>query len=433
MTHAGKTGSPAAFHVLVKPTGAVCNLDCSYCFYLSKEMLYPGSRFRMADETLRLYLRQLIEAHRSPEVTISWQGGEPLLMGRDFFRRAVAHAESWCRPGMRLAYTMQTNGTLIDDDWCAFFKQHGFLVGISVDGPQAMHDAYRRGRNGQPSFARVMRGLSLLRKHGVDFNTLTCIHRANAEHPLEVYRFLRDDCGSTHLQLIPVVERVRGVAVPLPRTGAGDAAAAPATPWRQRPLHLQESAFVTDRSVRPQQYGEFLIGVFDEWVRHDVGRVFIQMFESALANWMQVPAGMCVHSARCGTAVALEHNGDLYSCDHFVEPQHRLGNIAEHGLAELVGSSRQRKFGADKLDTLPRTCRRCEVRFACHGGCPKDRFVRAQDGEPGLNYLCDGYKAFFGHVDGPMCAMRELLRLGRAPEQVMRYYREARAAEHPVD
>lgn len=420
---------PPAFHLLAKPTGATCNLDCAYCFFLSKEMLYPGSRFRMADELLEEYIRQLIESHTVPVVQVAWQGGEPTLMGLPFFERSIELVEQYRRPGMQVEYTIQTNGTLIDDDWAAFFKRHNFLVGISIDGPQAMHDAYRVDKGGQPTFDKVMRGLHYLQAHGVEYNTLTTLHHANADHPVEVYRFLRDECKSRFVQFIPIIERVPGgalnqVAGEVQLVASGQVSTAPWSSWRDRPLYTQEGEWVTDRSLRPEQYGDFLIGVFEEWVRRDVGSVYVQMFDVALANWVGEPSGLCVHSKTCGLALAIEHNGDLYSCDHFVEPAYRLGNILETPMIELVASPQQQKFGEDKFDALPQYCWECDVRFACHGGCPKDRFLTTPDGEPGLNYLCAGFKRFFHHVDEPMRIMAGLLRQQRAPAEIMRHYQE---------
>ncbi|HEX7119267.1 MAG TPA: anaerobic sulfatase maturase [Longimicrobiales bacterium] len=397
MTDTATRSAPPCFHLLAKPTGAICNLACRYCFFLSKETLYPGSRFRMSDEMLETYIRQLIESHRTPEVTIAWQGGEPTLMGLDFFRRSIELEQKYRKPGMTIRNTIQTNGTLLDDEWCAFFREHDFLVGISIDGPRRLHDAYRVNKGGRPTFDQVMRGLGHLQKHGVEYNVLTTIHAANADHPLEVYRFLRDEAGASFIQFIPIVEREN-------ETG------------------FQEGSTVTDRSVTAEQYGRFLIAVFDEWVRRDVGRVFVQMFDVALASWVGAPPGLCVHAPTCGRALALEHNGDLYSCDHFVEPKYLLGNIGETPMLELVASEPQARFGRAKLETLPRYCRECDVRFACHGGCPKDRFIATPDGEPGLNYLCGGYKAFFRHVDRPMRIMAELLRRGRAPAEITGVY-----------
>lgn len=390
--------APSAYHVLAKPTGAICNLDCQYCFFLSKEELYPGSRFRMSDQLLEEYIRQLIESHRAPEVTVAWQGGEPTLMGVDFYRRAVALEEQYATPGMTIQNTMQTNGTLLTDEWCEFFREHNFLIGLSLDGPPSLHDAYRKDKGGHPTSEKVLRAARLLRQHHVNFNILTTVNAANAEYPLDVYRFLRDDVGTTFIQFIPIVERVNADG----RTG------------------LQQGSTVTERSVTAEQWGRFLIAVFDEWVRRDVGRVYVQMFDAALASWVGAPPAVCIFAETCGNALALEHNGDLYSCDHFVEPGYLLGNIRQERMIDLVASERQRAFGAAKRDTLPRYCRECDVRFACHGECPKNRFIETPDGEAGLNYLCAGYKAFFTHIDRPMRIMAELLRRDRAPSDIMR-------------
>jgi uncharacterized protein len=412
--YSGVLEQPRAFHLLAKPTGAVCNLDCSYCFFLSKEMLYPGSRFRMADELLEAYVKQLIEAHAGvPEVAIAWQGGEPTLMGVDFFRRSVELAEVYLQPGQRATYTIQTNGTLLDEEWAAFFKDNDFLVGISIDGPRELHDTYRVNKGGKGSFDQVMHGLSFLNDAGVDWNALTTVHAANGDRGREVYRFLRDECGARFIQFIPIIERV---------AEAAEDGTVPWKSWRDRPLYVQEGEVVTGRSVSPAQYGRFLVDVFEEWVRRDVGEVYVQMFDVALANWVGEPPGLCVHSETCGLALALEHTGDLYSCDHFVEPRYLLGNIKERHMLELVSSPQQKQFGLDKRDTLPQYCLDCDVRFACHGGCPKDRFIRTPHGEPGLNYLCAGFKEFFHHVDGPMRVMGELLSRNRAPAEIMERY-----------
>jgi uncharacterized protein len=406
---------PRAFHLLAKPTGAVCNLDCSYCFFLSKEMLYPGSRFRMADELLEAYVKQLIEAHSGvPEVAIAWQGGEPTLMGVDFFRRSVELAEVYLQPGQRATYTIQTNGTLLDEEWAAFFKDNDFLVGISIDGPRELHDTYRVNKGGKGSFDQVMHGLSFLNDAGVEWNALTTVHAANGDRGREVYRFLRDECGARFIQFIPIIERVAA--------DQAEDGTVPWESWRDRPLYVQEGEVVTGRSVSPAQYGRFLVDVFEEWVRRDVGEVYVQMFDVALANWVGEPPGLCVHSETCGLALALEHTGDLYSCDHFVEPRYLLGNIKERHMLELVSSPQQTRFGLDKRDTLPQYCLECDVRFACHGGCPKDRFIRTPYGEPGLNYLCAGFKEFFHHVDGPMRVMGDLLFRNRAPAEIMERY-----------
>ena len=407
--------APRAFHLLVKPTGAVCNLDCSYCFFLSKEMLYPGSRFRMADDLLEIYIRQLIEAHRVPEVQLAWQGGEPTLMGLPFFRRAVALAESYRRPGMTIHYALQTNGTLLDDEWGEFLAANNFLVGISLDGPRDIHDTYRHDKGGGPTFDKVLRGLDALKRHRVEWNVLCTLHRANAERPLDVYRFFRDELGAEHIQFIPIIERM---------AAAEEGQATEWSSWRDRPLYVQAGDHVTQRSITAEQYGRFLCAVFDEWVRHDVGRVYVQMFEVALANWFGTPPGLCIHAKTCGGALALEHTGDLYACDHFVEPAYRLGNIREEHMIELIASDRQLQFGRDKFETLPAYCRGCDVRFACHGGCPKDRFIHTPDGEPGLNYLCAGYKLFFHHIADAMEFMVDELNMQRSPANIMPFMAE---------
>jgi uncharacterized protein len=412
--------SPPAFHLLAKPTGAVCNLDCSYCFFLSKEMLYPGSRFRMADELLETYVRQLIEAHaRVPVVQVAWQGGEPTLMGVEFFRRSVELVDRHLRPGQRAEYTIQTNGTKLNEEWAALFREHQFLVGISIDGPRDVHDTYRVTKGGHGSFDQVMRGLGHLRDGGVEYNVLTTVHAANERRGLEVYRFLRDDCGAMFMQFIPVIERV---------AESSEDGTVPWSSWRDRPLYQQEGDVVTGRSVSPEGYGRFLVDVFEEWVRRDVARVYVQMFDTTLANWVGEPPSMCVHHETCGLALALEHTGDVYSCDHFVEPRYLLGNITKRHLIDLVASEQQRQFGLDKRDTLPRYCRECDVRFACHGGCPKDRFTSTPDGEPGLNYLCPSYQLFFRHVNQPMRDMAQLLAADRAPAEIMDSYAQADAS-----
>ncbi|HSR33698.1 MAG TPA: anaerobic sulfatase maturase [Anaerolineae bacterium] len=409
--------APPGFHLLAKPTGAICNLNCKYCFFLSKEELYPGSSFRMSDELLEIYIQQLLKSHRTPEVTVAWQGGEPTLMGLDFFRRSVEYVQEHRKPGQTVAYTMQTNGTRLDDEWCTFFKENNFLIGLSVDGPQEIHDTYRLNKGGQGTFKQVMRGWEVLKKHEVDFNILCTVHSANADHPVEVYRFFRDELGAQFIQFIPIIERTTPDTLPLANKGWGQ------TESGKRPLYTQDGYMVTHRSVKPKQYGGFLIGVFEEWARRDVGSVFVQIFDVSLANWHGEPGGVCIFQQTCGLALALEHTGDLYSCDHFVEPNYLLGNIQETPMLELVASDQQRQFGLDKRDKLPRYCRECEVRFACHGGCPRNRFIKTPDGEPGLNYLCAGYKLFFHHIDQPMRIMSDLLRQNRAPAEIMQWYR----------
>ncbi len=399
-----KADALSGFHLLAKPTGALCNLGCKYCFFLSKKDLYPGSSFKMSDEILETYIRQYIEAQQIPQVTIAWQGGEPTLMGLEFFRRSIQYQQKYKRPKMIIQNTMQTNGTLLDDEWCKFFHNNNFLIGLSLDGPRDLHDAYRVDKSGKPTFDRVMKAARLMRKHKVDYNILTTVHAANADYPLEVYRFLRDEVKAGFLQFIPIVERDND-------TG------------------FQEGDTVTDRSVKAEQYGRFLITIFDEWVRKDVGRTYVQIFDVALAAWSGVPPGICAFSPTCGTAMAMEHNGDMYSCDHFVEPKHLLGNINERNMAQLAGSRKQRKFGQDKSDTLPAYCRKCVVSFVCNGECPKNRFIKTPDGKTGLNYLCAGYKEFFRHIDGPMRFMAHELRQGKAPANIMNYMKNGQISQ----
>jgi len=391
--------TPRAFHVMTKPRGPICNLDCAYCYYLPKEQMYPDSDFRMTDEVLESFTRQYIEAQRVPEVTFGWQGGEPLLMGIDFFERAVAHQKKYTKPGVRIINTLQSNGTLIDEDWARFFHEHDFLIGLSLDGPQEVHDAYRVDKGGNPTWDRVMRGKRLMEEHGVEHNILCTVHAANAPHPVETYRFFRDEAKADFIQFIPIVRRDNA-------TGH------------------QEGLDVRDQSVAAQEYGDFLIGVFDEWVRHDVGRVYVQIFDVALAAWTGQRPGLCVFEPVCGLGLAMEHNGDLYACDHYVEPNYLLGNIMETPMIDLVASEQQRAFGQAKLKTLPPECLECEVRFICNGACPKNRILVSSDGTTNLNFLCEGYKAFFRHIDQPMRMMTEELRNRRAPANVMRAINE---------
>lgn len=379
---------------MLKPRGAICNLNCSYCYYLSKEKLYPGSSFRMSDELLEEFIRQYIESQNVPEIVFAWQGGEPLLMGLDFYRKAVEYQHRYAPQGVRIVNAFQTNGLLLDEEWCSFLHDHGFLIGLSLDGPEEMHDAFRVDRGGEPTWARVMKGLEYLQKHEVEFNILTCVHAANMHHPVEVYRFLRDEVEAWFIQFIPIVERYN-------ETG------------------FLEGERITDRSVTGQAYGSFLIDVFDEWVRSDVGSMFVQVFDVALAAWHGMRPSLCIFEETCGTALVMEHNGDLYCCDHFVEPRHLLGNIRGESMVDLVRSDQQKEFGLAKRDTLPRFCRDCDVRFVCNGGCPKNRVLHTADDEPGLNWLCEGYRAFFGHIDPAMRFMAGELRAGRAPANVM--------------
>ena len=368
----------------------------------------------MADALLEEYLKQLLESHRTPQVTVAWQGGEPTMMGLDFFKRSVELVEQYRRPTQHIDYTIQTNGVLVDDRWAAFFKENNFLVGLSVDGPRDVHDEYRVDKRGGGSFDRVMAGYEHLKASEVDVNVLCTVHAANQDRGAEVYRFVRDDKEVQYIQLIPIIERTTETLLPIATLGWSTERT------EKRPLYVQQGTWVTDRSGGADAYGRFLIDVFDEWVKRDVGEVYVQMFDTALANWHGEPGALCVFSETCGLALALEHNGDLYSCDHFVEPEYLLGNITETPMIELVASDQQRKFGTDKRDSLPQFCLDCDVRFACHGGCPRNRFTTTPDGEDGLNYLCPSYKAFFKHVDPAMKLMSRLLKQNRAPSEIVK-------------
>lgn len=398
------------FHGLTKPIGPICNLDCTYCFYLEKQSLYPEEKsWRMNDAVLESYIRQYIHSQPGPEIHFAWQGGEPTLLGVEFFQKVVALQQKH-GGGKQIHNALQTNGTLLDDRWCEFLAANHFLVGLSIDGPRELHDRYRVDKGQKPTFDAVMRGLAFLKKHGVEFNTLTVVNRANSREPLAVYRFLKE-IGSGFLQFIPLVERLPASLTVAP----GLTFAEPPDP-AQPPGHTSS---VTPESVEAEQYGAFLCGVFDEWVRQDVGKVFVQLFDVALGNWMGLGSSLCVFAEQCGSAVAIEHNGDVYSCDHYVYPKYRLGNVLNQGLGEMVRSPRQTQFGRDKLASLPKYCLACEVRFACNGECPKHRFMTTPDGEPGLNYLCQAYKQFFYHIDPYMHTMGQLLNAGRAAAEIM--------------
>lgn len=385
--------SPAAapFHVMAKPAGGSCNLSCDYCFYVRKTALYPGTR-RMSDRVLEAYVRGMIEGTPAgAEVLFSWQGGEPTLMGLPFFERAMV-LQRQHGAGRRIANTLQTNGTLLDDDWGAFLHRNRFLVGLSLDGPRELHDTHRTDRHGEGSGEAVLRGLAVLQRHRVEYNVLTVVSSTNARHPEVVYRFLRRT-GARHLQFIPLVERA--VA------DVDDLECVP------------DATAVTAASVTGEAYGEFLCRVFDEWRRRDVGRVFVRDFEDLLGVWSGRPATLCVRARECGRALALEHNGDVYSCDHYVYRSHRLGNLLAEPLADLVESPAQRDFGRAKSAALPAFCRACRWLEACHGGCPKHRLAVTPQGEPGLNHLCAGWRRFCAHADGTLRRMAVELRAGR--------------------
>ena len=384
------------FHVMAKPAGSACNLDCRYCFYLSKQSLPGGpGPGHMDDECLELLVRQYIDGVTANEVVFSWQGGEPTLRGLDFFRKAVALQQKYAKPGQRIENDLQTNGTLLDEEWARFLKEHRFLVGLSIDGPKALHDMYRVTKRGTPTFDAVVAAAQLLRRFGVPFNTLTCVSRFNAPHPLDVYRFLCREVGSTYLQFIPIVQ-ARGFETTAP--GAGDVSRLPlvGTP-RARPGHPE--SVVTEWSVDPEEYGRFLCAVWDEWRRRDFGRVLVNFAETLVAQHLGLPSQVCVHSEVCGKGVAVEHDGSVYSCDHYVYPEYRLGKLqSQTALADMVFSPAQVRFGYAKSESLPRHCGECRFLADCWGECPKNRLLRAPDGEPGLNYLCRGLKRFFAHA-----------------------------------
>ncbi len=393
---------PGLFHIMVKPVGPLCNLDCGYCFYLEKEKLYPGTgQWTMPEDVLDKYIRDYIGSQDSPAITFAWQGGEPTLLGVDFFRKVV-ELEKKYSGGRKIENTFQTNGVLLNDEWCGFLSENRFLVGLSIDGPQEIHDRYRVYKGGQPSFEKVMEGVKCILKHRVEFNTLTCVQKENAYRPLEVYNFLKG-IGSRFMQFIPIVET---------KSNASE----PASPTSE--------PVVEDYSVEPLQYGKFLGMIFDEWVRHDVGKYFIQIFDVSLESWAGMEPSLCVFKEKCGSALAMEHNGDVYSCDHFVNVENRLGNMMNDHLSALALSPKQTKFGDDKLHKLPKYCLECSVRFACNGECPKNRFIKTPSGEDGLNYLCEGYKYFFHHIDPYMKFMARELANRRPPANVMYWAKE---------
>ncbi len=390
------------FHVLAKPAGALCNLGCEYCFYLKKAGMFYGGSFRMSEETMVSFIRGYIEAHaEGDEVMFAWQGGEPTLLGVGFYRRVVELQRTWAQ-GRRVRNALQTNGTLLDAEWGEFLRAENFLVGVSVDGPEELHDRFRTDKGGGATWRRVMRGVEVLRRHGVEWNVLTVVSAANVERPREVYRFLRG-LGTRHVQFIPLVERA-----------GADEADLSAVPM---------SAEVSPQTAGAEAYGEFMCAVFDEWLRRDVGRVFVQAFEGALAQRMGLGAAVCVHAEVCGRALAIEHNGDVFSCDHYVYAENRLGNVREQTLEALVNSPQQVMFGRAKASGLPEACRSCDVWWLCHGGCPKHRLARTATGEPGLNYLCAGYRKFFLHIGPALDRMVGLLASGRKVSEVMTWAR----------
>lgn len=408
-------------HLMAKPVGPICNLDCDYCFYLEKEDMYPQrEKFRMSDETLRAYVQRYIAAQPTPEVEFTWQGGEPTLMGLEFFQRAVSYQREFAA-GKTIRNSLQTNGTLLDEAWCRFLAAEDFTVGISIDGPRAIHDQHRPDKQGRSSFDAVMGGLQQLREHQVRFNVLVTVSRQSTAHALEIYRFLKAE-GVRFIQFNPVVERLPTPAEQVLKLHFGKppglSLAQPAAGAELPP----SAAAVTPQSVEREAYGDFLIAVFDEWVRNDVGRIHVMNFEWVLASWLQLPASVCLFAPRCGKALIVEHSGDVYSCDHFMYPDYRLGNIATDELATLVASTAQQAFGAAKETTLPAYCQGCAYRFACHGECPKNRFTLTPDGEAGLNYLCPSYKKYFAHITQAMNGMAQLVSHGQPAELIMQAF-----------
>jgi len=389
-------GATRRYHAMVKPIGSICNLDCTYCYYLhKKELLGSSSKFQISDEILETHIRQYIEGQDGPEVVFSWQGGEPTLLGIGFFEKVVELEQKYKKPHQRVENDLQTNGVLLDEEWAKFLHQHNFLVGLSIDGPEDLHDTFRVAKNGSPTFDKVFAASQLLHKHDVPFNSLTVVNRVNAKRPLDVYRFLRRDVRPREMQFIPCVEpNVFRTVAPqkwdphmLPEYGSP--AAHPGNP----------DSVVTDWSVDPDDWGYFLCKVWDEWYNRDYGKVFVNLFETAVAQWMGMEAQLCIYHDFCGKGVALEHDGSLYSCDHYVYPEYRLGNILETSSSRMVFSDRQQKFGFAKSRDLPQYCRECKYLFACNGECPKNRLIRTPAGEPGLNYLCSGLQKFWRHID----------------------------------
>ena len=389
-------------YVMLKPAGAHCNLACKYCYYLEKNNLYDKShRHIMSDEMLEQFTREYIEAQTMPQVLFTWHGGEPLMRSIDFYKKALALQKKYAR-GRRIDNVIQTNGTMLTDEWCEFFAQNNWLVGISIDGPQEYHDHYRLTTTGNPSWQKVMHGIELLKKHHVEWNAMAVVNAYNANHPLEFYHFFKDN-GCQYLQFTPIVER-------LTKHQDGRTLASLADD-KEIPL--------ADFSVTPEQWGNFLCAIFDEWVRNDVGKMFVEIFDCTLANWMGVLPGICAYSKNCGHAGVMEHNGDVYSCDHFVFPEYKLGNIRDHTLIEMLYGDKQHAFSRLKHTSLPRQCKECDMEFACHGECPKNRFEKDKYGEPGLNYLCKGYYQYYSHVAPYMDFMKCELQAQRPPANIM--------------
>lgn len=390
-------------YVMLKPAGAHCNLACKYCYYLEKNKLYPtAQRHLMSDEMLEQFTREYIEAQTMNQVLFTWHGGEPLLRSIDFYRKALSLQQKYAG-GRRIDNVIQTNGTLLTDEWCEFFAQNHWLVGISIDGPQPDHDHYRLTAAGKPSWKKVMQGIKLLKKHGVEWNAMAVVNAYNANHPLEFYRFFKEN-GCQFLQFTPIVER-------LTRHEDGRTLAS---------LADKDEISLSEASVAPEQWGNFLCTIFDEWVRKDVGKIFVEIFDCTLANWMGVSPGICAYSKECGHAGVMEHNGDVYFCDHFVFPEYKLGNIRDHSLIDMLYGEQQQEFSRLKHSSLPRQCKECDMEFACHGECPKNRFMKDKYGDSGLNYLCPGYYHYYQHVAPYMDYMKQELMAQRPPSNIMK-------------
>ena len=390
-------------YVMLKPAGAHCNLACKYCYYLEKNKLYPtAQRHLMSDEMLEQFTREYIEAQTMNQVLFTWHGGEPLLRSIGFYRKALSLQQKYAG-GRRIDNVIQTNGTLLTDEWCEFFAQNHWLVGISIDGPQPDHDHYRLTAAGKPSWKKVMQGIKLLKKHGVEWNAMAVVNAYNANHPLEFYRFFKEN-GCQFLQFTPIVER-------LTRHEDGRTLAS---------LADKDEISLSEASVAPEQWGYFLCAIFDEWVRKDVGRIFVEIFDCTLANWMDISPGICAYSKECGHAGVMEHNGDVYSCDHFVFPEYKLGNIRDHSLIDMLYGEQQQEFSRLKHRSLPRQCKECDMEFACHGECPKNRFMKDKYGDSGLNYLCPGYYHYYQHVAPYMDYMKQELMSQRPPSNIMK-------------
>lgn len=390
-------------YVMLKPAGAHCNLACKYCYYLEKNKLYPtAQRHLMSDEMLEQFTREYIEAQTMNQVLFTWHGGEPLLRSIDFYRKALSLQQKYAG-GRRIDNVIQTNGTLLTDEWCEFFAQNHWLVGISIDGPQPYHDHYRLTAAGKPSWKKVMQGIKLLKKHGVEWNAMAVVNAYNANHPLEFYRFFKEN-GCQFLQFTPIVERQT-------RHEDGRTLAS---------LADKNEIPLSEASVAPEQWGYFLCAIFDEWVRKDVGKIFVEIFDCTLANWMGISPGICAYSKECGHAGVMEHNGDVYSCDHFVFPEYKLGNIRDHSLIDMLYGEQQQEFSRLKHSSLPRQCKECDMEFACHGECPKNRFMKDKYGDSGLNYLCPGYYHYYQHVAPYMDYMKQELMSQRPPSNIMK-------------